>query len=55
MGIYKKARLDKTGQEIVSKAALVSQIEDRFGIELPTLVKAGKEDLRKLVEYLSYE
>jgi len=53
MGIYQaKARTTKTGDPIVSKLELLAQIEEALGIELPTLVKAGKEDLRKLAEIL---
>jgi hypothetical protein len=52
MGVYKKAHLDKTGQEIISKAALVASIEDALGLELPTLIKAGKEDLRRIASSL---
>lgn len=53
MGIYQKAlRTTKTGDPIISKAELLAQIEEVLEIELPTLVKAGKEDLRKLSEAL---
>ena len=53
MGIYQpKPRTTKTGDPIVSKLELLAQIEETLGIELPTLVKAGKEDLRKLAEIL---
>lgn len=53
MGIYQpKPRTTKTGDPIVSKLELLAQIESQLEIELPTLVKAGKEDLRKLAEIL---
>ena len=51
MGVYQtKSKTTKTGDPIISKLELVAEIEEYFGAEFPTLVKAGKEDLRKLVE-----
>lgn len=51
MGRYEKApRTTKSGSPIISKLELLAIIEHALGVELPTLVKAGKEDLRKLSE-----
>ena len=53
LGVYKKAeRTTKTGAKIVSKAELVSQIESHYGFELPSLVKATKNDLQTLADNL---
>ena len=52
-GVYvAQPRTTKSGEPVISKAELVAQINEHFGIELPTLVKAGKQDLQKLVEVL---
>ena len=45
-------RKTKTGEPIVRKAELVAQIESYFEDEMPSLVKATKADLQKLVEKL---
>ena len=51
MQLYEKApRTTKSGSPIISKLELLAIIEEALGVELPTLVKAGKEDLRKLSE-----
>ena len=53
-GVYiAQPRTTKTGAPVVAKAELVSQIEAHFGIEMPTLVKAGKQDLQRLVDAIS--
>ena len=53
-GVYvAQPRATKSGEPIVRKAELVAQIEAHFGIEMPTLVKAGKQDLQKLVDAIS--
>ena len=53
-GVYKaQPRTTKTGEPVIAKAELVSQIEAHFGIEMPTLVKAGKQDLQRLVDTIS--
>jgi len=50
-GVYvAQPRATKTGEPIVRKAELVAQIEAHFGIEMPTLVKASKVDLQRMVE-----
>ena len=52
-GAYKKpVRRTKTGEEIESKADIARMIGDAFGVEIPSLEKAGKEDLKKLREKL---
>ena len=53
-GIYvTQERTTKTGEPVVRKAELVAQLEDKFGIELPTLVKASKADLQELLNAIS--
>ena len=53
-GIYvTQERTTKTGEPVVRKAELVAQLEDNFGIELPTLVKASKADLQELLNATS--
>jgi len=42
-------RKTKNGEPIVRKNELVAQIEEYFSIEVPSLVKATKADLQKLV------
>ena len=50
-GIYvPMERKTKSGEPIVRKNELVAQIEEYFSIEVPSLVKATKADLQKLVE-----
>ena len=53
-GVYvAQPRVTKSGEPVVRKAELVAQINAHFEIELPTLVKASKADLQKLVDHLS--
>ena len=53
-GVYiAQPRTTKSGEAVVSKSELVSEIANHFGIELPTLVKAGKADLQRLVDAIS--
>jgi len=53
-GVYiAQPRTTKTGEPVVAKAELVAKIEEHFGIELTTLVKAGKQDLQRLVDAIS--
>ena len=53
MGVYQtKPKTTKTGDPIISKLELVAEIENILDRQFPTLVKAGKEDLRVLVEAL---
>jgi lipid II:glycine glycyltransferase (peptidoglycan interpeptide bridge formation enzyme) len=53
-GVYvAQPRTTKSGEPVISKSELVAQISEHFGIEMPTLVKAGKQDLQKLVDAIS--
>ena len=53
-GVYQaQPRTTKSGEPVVSKAELVSAIASHFDIEVPTLVKAGKQDLQKLVDAIN--
>tara|TARA_B100000900_G_C20125851_1_gene531944 strand:+ start:200 stop:511 length:312 start_codon:yes stop_codon:yes gene_type:complete len=53
-GVYiAQPRTTKSGEPVVAKAELVAQLEAHFGIELPTLVKAGKQDLQRLVDTIA--
>ena len=53
LGIYKApARVTKTGAPVVKKEALVAEINNKLGVELPSLVKANKQDLEALVSAL---
>jgi hypothetical protein len=48
-GVYKTPeRTTKTGDPIVKKDELVTRICTHLGVEAPTLVKAGKEDLKRV-------
>ena len=52
-GVYvAQPRTTKTGEPVVSKAQFVTAIESHFDMAMPTLVKAGKQDLQKLAEAL---
>jgi hypothetical protein len=54
LGIYKApARVTKTGAPVVKKEFLVAEINSKLGIELPSLVKANKQDLEALFAALS--
>ena len=53
-GVYvAQPKVTKSGEPVVSKAELVSAIASHFDIEVPTLVKAGKQDLQKLVDAIN--
>jgi len=48
-GVYQTPqRTTKTGDPIVKKEELVAEIEEWVQIPCPTLVKTGKEDLKRL-------
>ena len=47
-----KPRATKSGEPIVLKSALVSEIESKMGIALPSLAKATKVDLTEMLERL---
>ena len=53
-GVYvAQPKVTKTGEPVVRKAELVVMLEAHFGVQMPTLVKASKADLQKLVDTLS--
>lgn len=53
-GIYKPpAKLTKNGEPIVIKSNLAKDIGEWFGIEVPSLVKASRAELRALHAALS--
>ena len=53
-GVYvAQPKVTKSGEPVVRKQELVSEVAQHFGIELPTLVKASKADLQRLVDALS--
>ena len=53
-GIYvAQPRVTKTGEPVVRKAELVSQINEHFGEEFPTLIKASKIDLQHLLDAIN--
>ena len=53
-GVYKaQPRQTKSGEPIIRKAELVAQIQETLGVEFPSLVKASKADLQKLVDIIS--
>jgi len=53
LGVYKKIeRKTKTGKAIISKSDLVKIINEHYNLEMPSLVKATKEDLEKMVTNL---
>ena len=53
-GIYvAQPRVTKTGEPVVRKAELVSQINEHFDMEFPTLIKASKFDLQNLLDEIN--
>ena len=53
-GVYvAQPNVTKTGEPVVRKAELVAQLEAHFEVAIPTLVKASKADLQKLVDAIS--
>ena len=53
-GIYvAQPRVTKTGEPVVRKAELVSQINEHFDMEFPTLIKASKVDLQNLLNAIN--
>tara|TARA_B100001059_G_scaffold175471_1_gene175800 strand:+ start:408 stop:800 length:393 start_codon:yes stop_codon:yes gene_type:complete len=54
LGIYQApTRVTKSGTPVVKKETLVAEIVAAVGVELPSLVKANKQDLEALVAALS--
>ena len=53
-GVYKAVpRVTKSGEPVVRKADLLANIQEALGIELPSLVKASKADLQRLIDTIS--
>ena len=53
-GFYKpQPRTTKRGEPVVLKQELVNIIQEHFGDEFPSLVKASKVDLQKLIDKIS--
>jgi len=53
-GVYVKAvKVTKSGKPSISKKDLVNIINEHYGFEMPSLVKATKSDLNLLVTNLS--
>jgi hypothetical protein len=53
-GVYQaQPRTTKTGEPIVRKAELLAQIESTLGVEFPSLVKATKADLQRLIDTIA--
>ena len=53
-GVYvAQPKVTKTGEPVVRKAELVAQLEAHFEVAIPTLVKASKADLQRLVDSIS--
>ena len=53
-GVYQAPpRLSKTGDPIVRKEDLAKEIGDWFGVDVPSLAKAGKLELQALHKALS--
>ena len=51
--VYEKAlKVTKSGKPVVRKSALVAEINAHFGFEMPSLVKATKEDLQNMADNL---
>ena len=53
-GVYKAVpRVTKSGEPIVRKADLLVNIQTTLGAEFPSLVKASKADLQRLIDTIS--
>ena len=53
-GVYKaQPRTTKRGEPVVLEQELVNIIQEHFGDEFPSLVKASKVDLQKLIDKIS--
>ena len=53
LGVYKKIeRKTKNGNAVISKSDLVKIINEHYNIDMPSLVKATKEDLNTLASNL---
>ena len=53
-GVYKaQPRVTKSGEPVVRKAELLASIESTLGQQFPSLVKASKADLQRLLDTIS--
>ena len=53
-GVYvAQPKVTKSGEPVVRKAELVALLEAHFEVAIPTLVKASKADLQRLVDSIS--
>ena len=53
-GVYvAQPKVTKTGEPVVRKAELLAEIQEKLGTELPSLVKASKADLQRLIDTIS--
>ena len=53
-GVYKaQPRVTKSGEPIVRKAEILADIQTTLGKEFPSLVKASKADLQRLLDTIS--
>ena len=53
-GVYKaQPRVTKSGEPVVRKAELLASIESTLGQHFPSLVKASKADLQRLIDTIS--
>jgi len=54
LGIYQApVRVAKTGKPVIKKEVLVAEITAVLGVELPSLVKANKQDLEALATFVT--
>ena len=54
LGVYKKMlKVTKSGKAVIRKTELVAKINEHYGFEMPSLVKATKDDLQNLVDNLN--
>lgn len=52
-GVYvAQPKVTKTGEPVVRKAELVAMLEEHFKVAMPTLVKASKADLQRLLDII---
>lgn len=52
-GVYVATpKVTKSGEPIVRKEELVARIQEKLNVEVPSLIKASKNDLQSLIEVL---
>ena len=53
-GVYKaQPRVTKSGEPVVRKAEILADIQSTLGKEFPSLVKASKADIQRLLDTIS--